>query len=27
LIIERLKEKRDDPSNPLGRLAQDQLVE
>jgi len=27
VIIERLKEKRDDPSNPLGRLAQDQLVE
>ncbi len=27
LVIERLKEKRDDPSNPLGRLARDQLVE
>ena len=27
LVIEKLKEKRDDPSNPLGRLARDQLVE
>lgn len=27
LVIERLREKRDDPSNPLGRLARDQLVE
>lgn len=27
LVIERLKEKRDDPSNPLGRLARDQLIE
>ncbi len=27
LVIERLKEKRDDPSNPLGRLARDQFVE
>ncbi len=27
LVIERLKEKRNDPSNPLGRLARDQLVE
>ncbi len=25
LVIEKLKEKRDDPSNPLGRLAQDHL--
>ena len=27
LVIKKLKEKRDDPSNPLGRLARDQLVE
>lgn len=27
LVIERLKQKKDDPSNPLGRLARDQLVE
>ncbi len=27
LVIKRLKEKRDDPTNPLGRLARDQLVE
>ncbi len=27
LVIERLRIKRNDPSNPLGRLAQDQLVE
>ena len=27
VVIERLKLKRDDPSNPLGRLARDQLVE
>ncbi len=27
LVIERLKEKRNDPSNPLGRLAKDQLVD
>ncbi len=27
VVIERLKVKRDDPSNPLGRLARDQLVE
>ena len=27
LVMERLKQKRDDPSNPLGRLARDQLVE
>ncbi len=27
LVIEKLKEKRDDPTNPLGRLAQDQLDE
>ena len=27
LVMERLKEKRDDPSNPLGRLARDQLVD
>lgn len=27
LVIERLRLKRDDPSNPLGRLARDQLVE
>ncbi|MHC4414955.1 MAG: pantetheine-phosphate adenylyltransferase [Planctomycetota bacterium] len=27
LVIERLKIKREDPSNPLGRLARDQLVE
>jgi pantetheine-phosphate adenylyltransferase len=27
LVMERLKLKRDDPSNPLGQLAQDQLVE
>src|SRR5262245_37118879 len=26
-VIERLRLKRDDPSNPLGRLARDQLVE
>ncbi len=27
LVIEKLKEKRDDPTNPLGRLAQDHLDE
>ena len=27
LVIKKLKEKRDDPSNPLGRLARDQLDE
>jgi pantetheine-phosphate adenylyltransferase len=27
LVIERLREKREHPSNPLGRLARDQLVE
>jgi pantetheine-phosphate adenylyltransferase len=27
LVMERLKQKRDDPRNPLGRLAHDQLVE
>ncbi len=27
LVVERLRIKRDDPSNPLGRLARDQLVE
>jgi pantetheine-phosphate adenylyltransferase len=27
LVMERLKQKRDDPRNPLGRLARDQLVE
>lgn len=27
LVIDRLKMKRDDPSNPLGRLAHDQLIE
>ncbi len=27
VVIEQLKAKRDDPSNPLGRLAKDQLVE
>ncbi len=27
IVIERLRMKRNDPSNPLGRLAQDQLVE
>jgi pantetheine-phosphate adenylyltransferase len=27
LVIKKLKEKRDDPTNPLGRLARDQLVE
>jgi len=27
LVMERLKQKRDDPENPLGRLARDQLVE
>ncbi len=27
VVIDRLKLKRDDPSNPLGRLAKDQLVE
>lgn len=27
LVIERLKLKRDDPANPLGRLARDQFVE
>ncbi len=27
VVIERLREKREDPSNPLGRLARDQLVE
>jgi pantetheine-phosphate adenylyltransferase len=27
IVIDRLREKRDDPSNPLGRLARDQLVE
>lgn len=27
MVIDRLKQKRDDPSNPLGRLAKDQLVE
>jgi phosphopantetheine adenylyltransferase len=27
LVMERLKDKRDDPSNPLGRLARDQLVD
>jgi pantetheine-phosphate adenylyltransferase len=27
LVVERLREKRDDPDNPLGRLARDQLVE
>jgi pantetheine-phosphate adenylyltransferase len=27
LVMERLQMKRDDPSNPLGRLARDQLVE
>ena len=27
IVVERLKQKRDDPSNPLGRLARDQLVE
>ncbi|MHC4220526.1 MAG: pantetheine-phosphate adenylyltransferase [Planctomycetota bacterium] len=26
-VMERLKQKRDDPSNPLGRLARDQLVD
>ena len=27
IVVERLKQKRDDPSNPLGRLAKDPLVE
>jgi pantetheine-phosphate adenylyltransferase len=27
LVMDRLKQKRDDPRNPLGRLARDQLVE
>jgi len=27
LVIERMKQKRDDPGNPLGKLAHDQLVE
>ena len=27
LVVERLKLKREDPSNPLGRLARDQLME
>ncbi|NIO59099.1 MAG: hypothetical protein GTO33_07080, partial [Acidobacteria bacterium] len=27
LVIDRLQQKRDDPSNPLGALAKDQLVE
>ncbi|MCH8165510.1 MAG: pantetheine-phosphate adenylyltransferase [Planctomycetes bacterium] len=27
LVIDRLKKKRDDPGNPLGRLAHDQLIE
>jgi len=27
IVVERLKQKRDDPSNPLGKLAKDQLVE
>ncbi len=27
LVIERLKDKRDDPTNPLGKLARDQLVD
>ncbi|MHC4220049.1 MAG: pantetheine-phosphate adenylyltransferase [Planctomycetota bacterium] len=27
VVIDRLKEKKDDPSNPLGRLARDQFVE
>ncbi len=27
LVIDRLREKREDPTNPLGRLARDQMVE
>ncbi|MCH8151843.1 MAG: pantetheine-phosphate adenylyltransferase [Planctomycetes bacterium] len=27
LVLDRLKKKRDDPGNPLGRLAHDQLIE
>jgi pantetheine-phosphate adenylyltransferase len=27
LVMERLKDKRDDPTNPLGQLARDQLVD
>ncbi|MEE8459218.1 MAG: hypothetical protein V3S08_05060, partial [Phycisphaerales bacterium] len=27
VVIKHLKAKRDDPSNPLGRLAKDQMVE
>jgi len=27
LVMERLKDKRDDPTNPLGKLARDQLVD
>jgi len=26
-VLERLKDKRDDPTNPLGKLARDQLVD
>jgi hypothetical protein len=26
-VMERLKDKRDDPTNPLGQLARDQLVD